>query len=168
MLVSAVAALALVAAACSSSKSSTPAGGGAVTIEAHAGPLGTYLTNGQGVSLYLFASDTSGKSTCTGACLTTWPAVTGTPTAGSGVTASLLGTITDSNGAKQVTYNGHPLYTYTGDSSAGETNGQGTDNFGAKWWLVAPNGNDIMGAGGGGSSSSSSSSSSGGGGGGWS
>jgi hypothetical protein len=89
--------------------------------------------------------------------------VTGTPTAGSGVTASLLGTI---SGTNQVTYAGHPLYMYAGDKSAGDTTGQGSDNFGAKWWLLAPSGQPIKAAASG--SSSSSSSSSGGGGGGWS
>jgi predicted lipoprotein with Yx(FWY)xxD motif len=164
----------LVAAACSSSKSSpgvqpgagqtsSGAAAGAVTIETHSGPMGTYLTNGNGMSLYEFASDSASKSSCSGQCLTYWPPVTGTPTAGSGVTASLLGTI---SGTNQVTYAGHPLYMYAGDKSAGDTTGQGSDNFGAKWWLLAPSGQPIKAAASG--SSSSSSSSSGGGGGGWS
>jgi predicted lipoprotein with Yx(FWY)xxD motif len=129
--------------------------------------MGTYLTDGQGRSLYMFASDTSAKSSCTGQCLTYWPRVTGAATASGGANASLLGTI---SGTGQVTYSGHPLYTYAGDKSAGETNGQGSDNFGAKWWLLAPSGQQIttMSEGSSSSSSSSSSSGSGGGGYGWS
>ena len=177
----AIAVLSLVAAACSSSaKSSTSsstanAGGaatsstssssssGAVTIETHSGAMGTFLTNGQGMSLYMFASDTSSKSSCTGACLTYWPPVTGTATATGGANASMLGTITGADGTTQVTYGGHPLYTFAGDKKAGDTTGQGSTNFGAKWWLLAPSGQPISGASGGASSSSSSS-----GGGGWS
>jgi predicted lipoprotein with Yx(FWY)xxD motif len=177
-----IAALSLVAAACSSSAktssppaSSAPAGaaqsssssssGGVVTIETKTGAMGTYLTNGNGKSLYMFASDTSSKSSCTGQCLTYWPPVTGTATASGGANASLLGSITGTNGT-QVTYAGHPLYTFAEDNSPGDTKGQGSTNFGAKWWLVAPSGQAIEGSSAGASSSSSSSSS--GGGGGWS
>jgi len=170
-LLTAITAVSLIAAACSSSKpSSVNAGagqtstGGAVTIETHSGPMGTYLTDGQGRSLYMFASDTSSKSSCTGQCLTSWPALTGTATASGAANASLLGTL---SGTGQVTYGGHPLYTYSGDKSAGDTTGQGIDNFGAKWWLLTPSGQQLT-ATSGSSSSSSSSSSSGGGGGGWS
>lgn len=175
-----IAALSLVAAACSSSAktssppaSSAPAGaqsssssssGGAVTIETKTGAMGTYLVNGAGMSLYMFASDTSSKSACTGQCLTYWPPVTGTATASGGANASMLGTITGTDGKMQVTYGGHPLYTFTEDTSPGDTKGQGSTNFGAKWWLVAPSGQIIQGSSAGGSSSSSSSSSSGGGG----
>jgi hypothetical protein len=56
------------------------------------------------------------------------------------VSAADLGTITRSDGAKQVTYNGHPLYYFAGDPKAGSTTGQGSDSFGAKWWLVSPAG----------------------------
>jgi hypothetical protein len=70
---------------------------------------------------------------------------TGTLTATGGAKASDLGTITRSDGTKQVTYDGHPLYYFVGDSAAGQTNGQGSDNFGAKWWLVAPSGAEITG-----------------------
>lgn len=177
----ALAALSLLAAACSSSaKSSSPqstanagagqttaagSSSGAVTVETHSGPMGTYLTDGKGMSLYMFASDSSGKSSCTGQCLTYWPPLTGTATASGSANAGMLGTIAGANGTTQVTYGGHPLYTYTGDKSAGETTGQGSTNFGAKWWLLAPSGQPITAASGGAASSSSSSSS---GGGGWS
>ena len=102
------------------------------------------------------------KSACTGACAAAWPPVTttGSVTAGSGVTASDLGTITRSGGVKQVTYDGHPLYYFKGDTGAGTTNGQGLNAFGAKWWLVSPSGSQITSADAVSSTSSSSSSSS--------
>ncbi len=68
---------------------------------------------------------------------------TGKVTAADGAKTADLGTITRSDGSKQVTYDGQPLYYYVGDSGPGQTNGQGSDNFGAKWWLVAPAGTKI-------------------------
>jgi hypothetical protein len=82
-------------------------------------------------------------SACTGACASAWPPVTGTATAAGSAKASDLGTITRSDGTKQVTYDGHPLYYFVGDSGPGTASGQGSDNFGAKWWLVSPAGSDI-------------------------
>jgi predicted lipoprotein with Yx(FWY)xxD motif len=170
--------VALVASACSSSKTtssggSAPAGGGAssggsggmVTVETHSGPMGTYLTDGAGRSLYMFAADSATKSACAGACLTYWPPLTasGGVHASGGVSSSKLTTL---SGSKQVVYAGHPLYYYKQDTAPGDTSGQGSTNFGAKWWLLAPSGAPITSTGGG--SSSSSSSSGGGGGGGWS
>lgn len=184
---SVLAAAALVAACSSSSKSSSPAstgaagsggsGAAAATVETHSGPLGTFLTTSSGKSLYVFASDTATKSNCSGGCASFWPPLTvkGTPTVSGDAQASIT-TLTRSDGSKQVVYNGHPLYTYLEDTKAGDTNGQGSDNFGAKWWLLAPSGQPIEGSGSGSasspsssspSSSSPSSSSAGGGGGGW-
>jgi hypothetical protein len=71
---------------------------------------------------------------------------TGTVTASGGAQASDLGTITRSDGTKQVTYDGHPLYYFAGDSGPGTASGQGNDGFGAKWWLVSPSGSDITAA----------------------
>ncbi len=65
------------------------------------------------------------------------------PTAGTGATASDLGTIARSDGTKQVSYAGHPLYYFSGDSAAGQTNGEGVNGFGALWYLVAPTGQQI-------------------------
>ena len=95
--------------------------------------------------MYLWAKDTKDVSACTGACAGAWPPVqvTGTVTAAGSAKSSDLGTITRSDGTKQVTYDGHPLYYFSGDSGAGQANGQGSDNFGAKWWLVAPSGADV-------------------------
>lgn len=109
--------------------------------------------------------DTSSSSTCSGACAAAWPPVTtkGAPTASGKAVASKLGTTKRSDGTEQVTYSGHPLYYYAGDSKAGQTTGQGNDGFGAKWWLVAPSGSAITGSGASTTSSAAAASSGGGG-----
>ena len=163
--------VALLAAACSSAgsssapaaSSSTPAGAsapssapasggasasGATVITTASSSAGTFLTSGSGRAIYLWAKDTSGMSACTGACASAWPPVTttGTVTASGGAKSSDLGTITRSDGTKQVTYDGHPLYFFSGDSGPGMASGQGNDGFGAKWWLVSPSGSDVTSA----------------------
>jgi predicted lipoprotein with Yx(FWY)xxD motif len=90
------------------------------------------LTNARGYTLYLFVPDPSDKSTCYGTCAAYWPPVTGTPTAGTGVTGK-LGTIRRSGGGDQVTYDGHPLYTYVGDSAPGQANGNNINLNGGLW-----------------------------------
>ncbi len=168
-----VAIVALAVAACGSSSGAktTPAaaadpGSGAagpgVTLTTKTGPLGTYLTDGSGKSLYEFNSDSATKSTCSGTCLTYWPALTSSSpaAAGSGVTAADIGSLTRSDGSTQVTYKGHPLYYFALDKAAGDTKGQGLDDFGAKWWLLNPAGSIITASA---SSSSSPSPSNGGG-----
>jgi len=162
-----LAAALLAAAACSSGSSSGAASGGgygggyggaagassaaatAMTIETHTGSAGTFLTDGSGRSVYMFAKDGTNASACSGACASAWPPVTtaGSPAASGGAKSSDLGTLTRSDGTKQVTYDGHALYYFAGDSSAGQTNGQGVNGFGAKWWLVAPSGAIITGTG---------------------
>jgi predicted lipoprotein with Yx(FWY)xxD motif len=106
------------------------------------------LTDGSGRAVYLWVKDTGGMSACSGACAGTWPPVpaSGTVTASGSAKASDLGTITRSDGTKQVTYDGHPLYYFSGDSGAGTATGQGSESFGAKWWLVAPSGSDVTAA----------------------
>jgi len=161
--IGAAAAVALLAVACgssasSSSSSAAPAGGAAATTGAPAASSGSatvittgtssggaFLTNGSGRAIYLFLADGKDKSTCSGACASAWPPVTttGQPTASGSVNASDLGTITRSDGTTQVTYDGHPLYYFAGDTGAGMDKGQGLDGFGAKWWLVAPSGAGI-------------------------
>jgi predicted lipoprotein with Yx(FWY)xxD motif len=108
----------------------------------------TFLTDGSGRAVYLWMKDTGDASQCSGACAGAWPPVpaTGTVTAGGSAVASDLGTITRSDGTKQVTYDGHPLYYFSGDSGAGMASGQGSDGFGAKWWLVTPSGADVTAA----------------------
>jgi predicted lipoprotein with Yx(FWY)xxD motif len=102
--------------------------------------IGSYLTDAAGKTLYLYTNDTPGTSTCYSTCATTWmPLLTnGTPVAGSGVDANMLGTITRTDGSTQVTYNSWPLYYYSGDSAAGQTNGEGS---GSVWYVVSPAGN---------------------------
>ena len=101
-----------------------------------------YLTDGSGRALYLWVADTGSKSVCSGECAQDWPPLTttGTPSVAGGVKAGDLGTSARADGAEQVTYHGHPLYYYEGDSGPGTTTGQGSPQFGAKWWLVAPSG----------------------------
>lgn len=109
------------------------------------GAKGMYLTDGSGRALYLWVADSSGKSSCSGACAQAWPPLTtkGKPTGSGGVAAAKLTTTTRSDGTKQVVYNGHPLYYFAGDTGPGTTTGQGSDGFGAKWWLVTPAGSAI-------------------------
>jgi predicted lipoprotein with Yx(FWY)xxD motif len=116
-----------------------------VTIATTQGSAGTYLVGASGRAIYLWVADPMNGSNCSGACLSAWPAVTATGAvhAGSGVSAAKLGTITRSDGTKQVTYAGHALYYYAGDTAAGTTTGQGSDSFGAKWWLVSRAGSAI-------------------------
>jgi len=154
-----VAAAALLAAACSSgSSTSTPTSAGTPTtaspagtssggtvIKTMTGSAGAFLTDSSGRAVYLFMADPTGKSVCVNACVSVWPPVTasGTPTGSGGVTGSHLSVITRSDGTKQVVYDGHALYYFSGDSGAGQVNGQGVNGFGAKWWLVAPTGSQI-------------------------
>jgi predicted lipoprotein with Yx(FWY)xxD motif len=107
--------------------------------------LGKVLVNSKGRTLYLFRADTGTTSNCSGECATDWPPLkaSGTPTVGKGANASLVATSPRSDGTLQVTYNGHPLYTFEGDKKAGATNGQGLNAFGAVWYVVSPAGNEI-------------------------
>ena len=160
--------VALLVAACSSgtsssttatplSSSSSPApapavssgsASGATVITTASSSAGTILTSGSGRAMYLWVKDPSGTSYCSGACAGAWPPVTstGSVTAVGAAKASDLGTITRSDGSKQVTYDGHPLYYFVGDSGPGVAKGQGSDGFGAKWWLVSPSGTDVTAA----------------------
>src|SRR3984885_5445832 len=129
----------------------SPAGAsssGGTVITTAKSSAGTFLTTGSGKAVYLWVKDTGDMSNCNGACAGAWPPVTttGTATATGGAKASDIGTITRSDGTKQVTYDGHPLYYFSGDSGPGTASGQGSDGFGAKWWLVAPTGSDVTAA----------------------
>jgi len=125
---------------------STTAGGHPGTVgTAVAGGLGTILVDAQGRTLYLFEKDTGTKSACFGACFgacaSAWPPLraSGKPTAGSGANASMmLGTTPRSDGKPQVTYNGHPLYTYTADQNPGDTSGEGLTGFGGLYGVRRP------------------------------
>lgn len=108
--------------------------------------LGMILVNSRGHTLYLFAKDRNGTSACSGSCARFWPPLlsSGKPTAGSGVKPSLLGKTRRSDGRLQVTYNRHPLYTYEFDKQAGQTRGEGSLAFGARWYAVSARGTKVV------------------------
>jgi predicted lipoprotein with Yx(FWY)xxD motif len=103
--------------------------------------LGTILVTSAGRSLYLDTADKSGHPACTGSCLSIWPPLkaSGPVKASGGAKAADLGTIKIAGGIKQVTYKGHPLYTFASDSKSGETSGEGQNGF----YVVSPSGNKI-------------------------
>jgi predicted lipoprotein with Yx(FWY)xxD motif len=107
--------------------------------------LGQVLVNSQGRTLYLFQKDTGTTSTCTGACAAAWPPLraTGQPVVGKGANSALIGTTPRSDGAAQITYNGHPVYLFIKDQKPGDTNGEGKNAFGASWFAVSPAGNQV-------------------------
>jgi predicted lipoprotein with Yx(FWY)xxD motif len=124
----------------------SPSGTGAPTASSASAALKTaeaggttVIANSKGFTLYWFAPDTPAKSTCYGTCAQYWPPVTGTPTAGPGVTGRLA-TITRSDGSAQATYDGHPLYTYIGDSAPGQANGNNLNLNGGLWHEVTVSG----------------------------
>jgi predicted lipoprotein with Yx(FWY)xxD motif len=122
------------------STSSAPTSSGAASVvSTKTTSLGTFLVDGQGRTLYLWVADQGSTSTCSGPCAQAWPPLTttGAPKASGGVKSSLLGTVKRADGTREVTYAGHPLYTFTGDTQAGQTTGQGSDGFGAPWWVVS-------------------------------
>lgn len=148
--------LALAVAACGSSGGTTTAS--AAPLTTHTGQpatvgvattsLGPVLVDSQGRTLYLFQGDSGTTSTCTGACASAWPPLRATArdTAGAGANAALLGTTPRSDGAAQVTYNGHPIYLFIKDQKPGDTNGEGVNAFGALWYAISPAGNLVTAA----------------------
>jgi predicted lipoprotein with Yx(FWY)xxD motif len=154
------------AAACGSTSSGTAASSGtsqpagtsspapsspAVTVSAKSvAGVGTVLVNGEGQTLYMLTSEKGGKITCTddNGCTKVWPdnelpkGVT-SATAGSGIQASLLGTVKNSAGELYATYNGWPLYTYSGDGAPGQANGEGLTGFGGTWYVLSTSGNPV-------------------------
>ena len=133
-----VAALAVLGAsvAVANGPGATAAGGSLQTT--HIGGV-TVVTNAKGFTLYWFAPDTATRSACYGTCAAYWPPVQGAATAGPGVTGR-LGTITRSGGSVQATYDGHPLYTYVGDTAKGQANGNRLNLNGGLWYEVTPSG----------------------------
>jgi predicted lipoprotein with Yx(FWY)xxD motif len=124
---------------------SAPAAKKAAAVTTRSTGLGKVLVDGQGRTLYLFEKDKGTTSSCGGACASVWPplrtagkgAVRGGPAAGK------LGSTKRADGTTQLTYGGHPLYTYAGDGKPGDVNGQGLNQFGAKWYVLAPSGRKI-------------------------
>jgi predicted lipoprotein with Yx(FWY)xxD motif len=129
-----------------STTNSSTGSGAASVLSTKTSSLGTYLVDDKGRALYLWDADHGSKSTCSGACAEAWPPLTttGTPKASGAVKASLLGTSKRSDGSREVTYAGHPLYTFVGDTQAGQTSGQGSNGFGAPWWVVTPAGKALQ------------------------
>src|ERR1700722_2981210 len=167
---------AVTVAACGSSSSGTAAGSPSSSAPAGASPaasatistksvhgVGTVLVNRQGQTLYMLTSEKGGKITCTqtNGCTQAWPETllangATAATAGSGVQSSLLGTVKDTSGNLEVTYNHWPLYTFSGDSGPGVAKGQALTSFGGTWYVLSGSGNPVT-------SSSSGTASSGGG-----
>jgi predicted lipoprotein with Yx(FWY)xxD motif len=104
--------------------------------------LGDVLVDRQGRTLYLFARDAGTMSACTGACAVNWPPlrVRGTPLVGTGAKPSEVGRTARPDGISQLTYNGHPLYTFVNDKKPSDTNGEGISAFGGSWFAVSPAG----------------------------
>lgn len=127
---------------------STSSAGSATIALASAGDLGRVLVDRTGRTLYLFEADSQGKSACFGGCAEEWPPLraAGKPLAGTGAEAALVGTIERSDGRPQVTYAGHPLYLFAGDTAAGDTSGEGVDAFGGRWYAVSAQGDAVHGS----------------------
>jgi predicted lipoprotein with Yx(FWY)xxD motif len=110
---------------------------GGATVAVASSSLGDILVDAEGRTLYAFTKDKGDQSACSGECATSWPALTGTASAGTGAQASLLSTSMQANGTSQVTYDGRPLYYFAGDAKAGDTNGQAVGNV---WFVLAADG----------------------------
>ena len=117
----------------------------AATVATAPSGLGRILVDGRGRTLYLFEKDRRGRSACSGLCATYWPPLVanGKWLAIKGVKQSLLASIRRADGSRQVTYAGHPLYLFSGDTKRGQTNGEGLTDFGAGWYAVSPAGKKI-------------------------
>lgn len=129
------------AAAVLAATASAASGGSVVKVEKT--KLGTIVATTKGRALYMWRADKARTSACYGQCATYWPPLltsSARPRGGAGIQASLLGTTRRKDGKLQVTYAGHPLYTFAGDSAAGQANGEGSNGFGAKWYVLAPSG----------------------------
>jgi predicted lipoprotein with Yx(FWY)xxD motif len=111
-------------------------------VSVNKGTLGRMLVDVHGRTLYLFEKDKNGKSACTGTCKAFWPPLLtkGKPRAAAGVKAAWLGRAKRPDGGMQVTYRGHPLYRFSLDTKAGQTKGEGLNDFGAHWYAVSPQG----------------------------
>jgi len=107
--------------------------------------LGAILVDGHGMAIYRFAADSPGHSTCTGTCLQYWPVVAAPATLPASLTGvnAPLGTLTRSDGTKQLTVGGWPVYTYAGDTTAGVASGQGKNLSGGQWWVLSASGSPV-------------------------
>lgn len=123
-----------------SSSGQTPTSTGSVSVGTT--DVGRVLVDPSRMTLYAFAADSKGHSACAGSCAVYWPPVPGAdaPTTSTGSVSAEFGTIKRSDGSSQLTVNGYPMYTYAGDSSPGQANGQGKNLSGGLWWVVSPDG----------------------------
>jgi predicted lipoprotein with Yx(FWY)xxD motif len=130
--------------ATTTSTSPEKAGAAAVVSAANNPKLGMIIVTAEGHTLYDFHKDQGGKSACYGACAGAWPPLTtdGAPKAEKGAESSQLGTTKRKDGTMQVTYAGHPLYTYVGDAKPGDVTGNDIDQFGAEWYALQPSGEE--------------------------
>jgi predicted lipoprotein with Yx(FWY)xxD motif len=123
------------------------AGGSRAKLQLRQTRIGKILVNSRGFTIYAFTRDSRNHDACVkiNACVTAWPLVTtsGAPIAGPGVKASLIGTIKPKPGVVQVTYAGHPLYTYAGDSGPGQTFYVNINQFGGRWPALNAAGNEV-------------------------
>jgi predicted lipoprotein with Yx(FWY)xxD motif len=117
----------------------------ATTVATAPSGLGRVLVDSRGQTLYLFEKDARGTSACSGLCTTYWPPLLtkGKPIASKGAHRSQLGSIRRADGTRQVTYAGHPVYLFSGDSKRGQTNGESLTDFGAGWYVLSPAGKKI-------------------------
>jgi predicted lipoprotein with Yx(FWY)xxD motif len=127
----------------SATTATTAAGATGTVVGIATSSLGKIVTNGSGQTLYMFTPDSATSSTCTGGCASAWPPVPGPATSGVGVDAGQLGVVSRADGSQQATFAGHPLYTFSGDISAGDVKGQGT---GGKWYVLDSAGAAVTGA----------------------
>jgi predicted lipoprotein with Yx(FWY)xxD motif len=130
--------LSLIISACGAATPVAPTTGAVVNVGQSAA-LGSFLVDSKGMTLYLYTKDTPNTSYCYASCATAWPPLltSGAPTAGTGVTASMLGTTKRTDGTTQVTYNGWPLYYWVNDKVAGDTTGENVQNV---WFVITPGG----------------------------
>jgi predicted lipoprotein with Yx(FWY)xxD motif len=140
-------------AACGSGSGATAASpttpsGHQATVTIAASSLGRILVDAHGRTLYLFKADSPRVSACDGACAAAWPPLLahGKPSVAGGLTPSLVSTIQRPGGARQLTYNRHPLYSFVNDQKPGDVAGEGVTAFGAAWYALSPPGNEVSGS----------------------
>ncbi len=141
----AVTASAVIASAAWAGSRHSAGGAAAATVTAHSSRFGKVLFDGSGRVLYVFGRDRGAHSNCSGACAKAWPPFLSksAPQAGTGIRAGLLGTTRRNDGTLQVTYAGHPLYYFQGDTKPGQIKCQNVANFGGLWLVVSPSGSPV-------------------------
>ena len=141
----AIAGSAVLAAAAYAGTASTQSAPNGALVALRRTTLGSVLVDARGRTLYIFEKDRKGMSACDTACVKFWPPLVSrtTPRAAKGVDKSILGVTRRHNGRRQVTYAGHPLYTFVGDKTTGDTSGEGLTNFGAEWYALSASGRTV-------------------------